>query len=482
MRACLCWRWASTTRPRRSTCAVGSRSRSTRSSPALKALVQQFGRPAGGARRRARGGAPLHLQPHRDLLRRADARAVAGAPGGRLAGRAAAASPAPSCSTTATCWRTARPRATPSASPAGLDSMVLGEPQILGQMKDAVRAADQAGALGTTLNQLFQRSFAVAKEVRTSTEIGAHSISMAAAAVRLAGAAVRGPRPAQRAVRRRRRDDRAGRHALRGAHARSPSPSPTARWSAARSWPSRFGGEAMRLADLPARLHEFDIVVSCTASTLPIIGLGAVERALKARKHRPMFMVDLAVPRDIEPEVKALRRRLPLHRRRPGRSVVQQRPGQPPGRRGAGRGHHRRRRAELHALAGPARHRAADPGSSTRQADDWRAPNWQRARKLLAKGETSTRCSKRCRAASRRRCCTARMAELHAGDGEQRQRAARTTVTRLFLRKERYARSAPIRACSDATLAPASPPTAAPPACASRAGSLRSLPPFAIAP
>jgi glutamyl-tRNA reductase len=68
----------------------------------------------------------------------------------------------------------------------GLDSMVLGEPQILGQMKDAVRAAESAGALGSTLNQLFQRSFAVAKEVRTSTEIGAHSISMAAAAVRLA--------------------------------------------------------------------------------------------------------------------------------------------------------------------------------------------------------------------------------------------------------------------------------------------------------
>ena len=70
---------------------------------------------------------------------------------------------------------------------------------------------------------------------------------------------------------------------------------------------SRFGAEAMRLADLPQRLHEFDAVVSCTASSLPIIGLGAVERALKARRHRPMFMVDLAVPRDIEPEVARLR-------------------------------------------------------------------------------------------------------------------------------------------------------------------------------
>ena len=69
---------------------------------------------------------------------------------------------------------------------------------------------------------------------------------------------------------------------------------------------SRFGAEVMRLSDLPGRLHEFDAVISCTASTLPIIGLGAVERAVKLRKHRPMFMVDLAVPRDIEPEVKAL--------------------------------------------------------------------------------------------------------------------------------------------------------------------------------
>jgi glutamyl-tRNA reductase len=68
----------------------------------------------------------------------------------------------------------------------------------------------------------------------------------------------------------------------------------------------RFGAEVMRLSDLPDRLHEFDAVISCTASTLPIIGLGAVERALKKRRRRPMFMVDLAVPRDIEPEVKAL--------------------------------------------------------------------------------------------------------------------------------------------------------------------------------
>ena len=187
----------------------------------------------------------------------------------------------------------------------GLDSMVLGEPQILGQMKDAVRAAEHAGALGSTLNQLFQRSFAVAKEVRTATEIGAHSISMAAAAVRLAGQLF---------------EDLAETRVLfigagemvelTATHfaARNPKSIAIANRTLERGekLAARFGAEVLRLADLPERLHEFDIVVSCTASTLPIVGLGAVERALKKRRHRPMFMVDLAVPRDIEPEVKQL--------------------------------------------------------------------------------------------------------------------------------------------------------------------------------
>ena len=187
----------------------------------------------------------------------------------------------------------------------GLDSMVLGEAQILGQMKDAVRAAESAGALGQTLNQLFQRSFAVAKEVRTSTEIGTQSISMAAAAVRLAGHLFEDLS-----------DIRvlfvgAGEMIeLCATHfaARNPKAMAIANRTLERGekLAVRFGGEVMQLADLPARLHEFDAVVSCTASTLPLIGLGAVERALKARRHRPMFMVDLAVPRDIEPEVKEL--------------------------------------------------------------------------------------------------------------------------------------------------------------------------------
>ena len=187
----------------------------------------------------------------------------------------------------------------------GLDSMVLGESQILGQLKDAVKFATDTGALGTTLNQLFQRSFAVAKEVRTTTEIGAHSISMAAACVRLASGIFENIK-----------DTRilfvgAGEMIeLCVAHfaAKSPLSITIANRSALRAedLASLHGATCIALADLPKKLHEFDIVISCTASTLPLIGLGAVQSALRARKNHPMFMVDLAVPRDIEPEVKKL--------------------------------------------------------------------------------------------------------------------------------------------------------------------------------
>jgi glutamyl-tRNA reductase len=187
----------------------------------------------------------------------------------------------------------------------GLDSMVLGESQILGQLKDAVKLATDTGALGTTLNQLFQRSFAVAKEVRTTTEIGAHSISMAAACVRLASGIFENIK-----------DTRilfvgAGEMIeLCVAHfaAKTPLSITIANRSAQRAedLASLHGATCIALADLPQKLHEFDIVISCTASTLPLIGLGAVQSALRRRKNHPMFMVDLAVPRDIEPEVKKL--------------------------------------------------------------------------------------------------------------------------------------------------------------------------------
>jgi len=159
--------------------------------------------------------------------------------------------------------------------------------------------------MGTTLNQLFQRSFAVAKEVRTMTEIGAHSISMAAACVRVASGIFENIK-----------DTRilfvgAGEMIeLCVAHFASKSPLSItiANRSAQRAeaLASMHGATCIGLADLPKKLHEFDVVVSCTASTLPLIGLGAVQSALRTRKNRPIFMVDLAVPRDIEPEVKKL--------------------------------------------------------------------------------------------------------------------------------------------------------------------------------
>ena len=187
----------------------------------------------------------------------------------------------------------------------GLDSMVLGEPQILGQLKQAIKAAETHGVIGTALGQLFQRSFAIAKKVRSSTEIGAHSVSMAAAGVRLASRLFE------------RFDELsvllvgAGEmieHCAAHFQARQPKRMVITNRSEARgqALAQRWDAEQMPLSDLPHRLHEFDIVISCTASTLPLIGLGSVEAALKRRRHRPMFMLDLAVPRDIEPQVKAL--------------------------------------------------------------------------------------------------------------------------------------------------------------------------------
>ncbi|MCX7961744.1 MAG: glutamyl-tRNA reductase [Burkholderiales bacterium] len=184
----------------------------------------------------------------------------------------------------------------------GLDSMVLGEPQILGQMKEAARTAEAAGTLGTVLGRLFQRSFAVAKEVRSTTQIGAASVSMAAAAVKLAAQIF--PTLADRSV----LFIGAGEMIeLCATHfaAQSPARLTVANRTLERgqALARRFNARAIELRALAERLHEHDIVVSCTASSLPILGKGMVERALRARRRAPMFMVDLAVPRDIEPEV-----------------------------------------------------------------------------------------------------------------------------------------------------------------------------------
>lgn len=186
----------------------------------------------------------------------------------------------------------------------GLDSMVIGEPQILGQVKDAVRHAEQAGTLGSTLHKLFQRSFSVAKEVRSTTAIGANIVSMAAAAVHLSERIFESVR-----------DQRvlfigAGEMIeLCAAHfcGEQPRKVTIANRTAARAeaLAARFGADVIRLDQVAEVLAGYDIVVSCTGSPLPIMGLGMVERALKARRHRPMVMVDLAVPRDIEAEVAA---------------------------------------------------------------------------------------------------------------------------------------------------------------------------------
>ena len=184
---------------------------------------------------------------------------------------------------------------------AGLDSMVLGEPQILGQLKEAARAAESAGTLGTLLHKLFQRSFAVAKEVRSTTRLGAESVSMAAAAVRLAARIF--PRVSDQRV----LFIGAGEMIeLCATHFAAQSPARIAvanrTLERAEKLAHRFNAQALELRSLAEHLHEFDIVVSCTASSLPILGKGLVERALRARRRRPIFMVDLAVPRDIEPE------------------------------------------------------------------------------------------------------------------------------------------------------------------------------------
>ena len=312
----------------------------------------------------------------------------------------------------------------------GLDSMVLGEPQILGQMKQAVREADAAGALGTTLHQLFQRSFAVAKEVRTSTEIGAHSISMAAAAVRLASQLF---------------EDLAQTRVLFvgagemielvATHfaARTPRHMAVANRTLERGekLAAHFGAEAIRLTDLTERLHEFDIVVSCTASSLPLIGKGAVERALKRRKHRPVFMVDLAVPRDIEPEVAGLAD-VYLYTVDELATQVQT----------AGE---KRQAAVAQAEAIvetgvqsfmhwlDQRHTVPLIQALHAQSDEWRAHELARARKLLAKGTDVDEVLDALSRGLTQKLLHGTLAELGSADGEQRLQLAQT-VSRLFLR------------------------------------------------
>jgi len=311
----------------------------------------------------------------------------------------------------------------------GLQSMVVGETQILGQMKQAVREANTAGTLGTSLHQLFQRSFAVAKEVRTGTEIGMHTISLAAAIVRLASnlfedfselkvlflgagemaapvlAHLAGKAPKQLTI---------GNRSIERGDALA----------------AQFGAESVGLAAAMARLAEFDVVVSCTASPLPVVGFGAVERALAARRRRPMLMVDLAVPRDIEAEVAGLPD-VYLYSLDDLSQIVQA-------------GSEKRVAAVgqaetiietgvqdfVHWLA--TRESVPLILALQTQAEAWRSAELQRARKLIAKGEDLDAVLEALSRGLTQKMLHGPMAGLQATEGEERT-ALTHTLTRLFL-------------------------------------------------
>ncbi|WP_067984700.1 glutamyl-tRNA reductase [Neptuniibacter pectenicola] len=187
----------------------------------------------------------------------------------------------------------------------GLDSLVLGEPQILGQLKSAYSLSQEHGHVGAELGRLFQQTFSIAKQVRTDTAIGENPVSVAYAAVSLAQhifanlseskALLIGAGETIELVAR--HLSQAGVKELTVANRTL---------SRALSLAEEFDGQAILLGDIPDALAKADIVISSTASQLPILGKGAVEAALKKRKHRPIFMVDIAVPRDIETQVSEL--------------------------------------------------------------------------------------------------------------------------------------------------------------------------------
>jgi glutamyl-tRNA reductase len=184
----------------------------------------------------------------------------------------------------------------------GLDSMVLGETQILGQMKDSYRRAKKAGTLGINLHKLFDLSFSIAKEVRTKTVIGHDSVSVAAAALKVAKTVF---------------EDLSSRSVLfvgAGEMIRLCSQHfsgssflgfgfTNRSHEKAHELSKKFGGQSEEFSRIAEVLAEYDVIVSCTGSQVPILGKGAIERALKIRKHQPMVIFDLAVPRDVEVEI-----------------------------------------------------------------------------------------------------------------------------------------------------------------------------------
>ena len=184
----------------------------------------------------------------------------------------------------------------------GLESMVLGEPQILGQLKDAFAAAQASGTLGSVLHRALQQTFATAKQVRTETAIGENPVSVAYAAVSLSTRIFADLRQTSALlIGAGETIELVARHLQERGVTRLVVANRTL--GRARELATRFGGQAVGLSEVPDQLVHADIVIASTASQLPILGKGAVEAALKKRRHRPIFMVDIAVPRDIEAQV-----------------------------------------------------------------------------------------------------------------------------------------------------------------------------------
>ncbi|MCZ6827569.1 MAG: glutamyl-tRNA reductase [Gammaproteobacteria bacterium] len=184
----------------------------------------------------------------------------------------------------------------------GLDSAILGEPQILGQLKDAFQHAEEAGTVGPLLGRLFRRAFSVAKQVRTGTEIGSSPVSIAYAAVSL------GRRIFSRLSERTALLIGAGETielAARHLHSNDLGRMVIAnrRVSRARELAKRFDAYAISLGEIPAHLAEADIIISSTSSPIPLLSAEAVSDAIKKRRRQPMFIVDIAVPRDVDPAV-----------------------------------------------------------------------------------------------------------------------------------------------------------------------------------
>jgi glutamyl-tRNA reductase len=187
----------------------------------------------------------------------------------------------------------------------GLDSMVLGETQILGQLKNAVRVADSVGSVGPKLRKLFDASFSVAKHVRTTTDVGAHSISLAAASAKVSERIFDSLSESKVLF-----IGAGDMNRLCGEYFATLNVSGMSfanrTFSRAKALAEKLNGDVISYNDVVERLYEFDVVVSCTGSPIPIIGKGAVERAIERRRHRPILLIDLAVPRDIEFEVSDL--------------------------------------------------------------------------------------------------------------------------------------------------------------------------------